>query len=292
MLHARTKEDWSSSSRPQRAGISLLETLVVFLIIGIFFSLLLSAIMRIRQAAFIAESKNNLRQIVLGLHNYAASNQGKLPLIPFNQIVDDMVFPMVQTPSLFVIILPFLEQMSVYENYIQSKTPFPSIPLYISPADPSMADANAIEAGVTSYAANAEVFHLYARLPDSFADGTSNTILFGEHYAYNCGGQSFYYWDNMGIPSNAHRPTFADVNDVGPVVSGNPPVTLPSSPYTFQVAPSLRECDPYLPQTPHSSGMLVALGDGSIRTVSGGVSERTFWSAVTPAGGEVLGSDW
>jgi hypothetical protein len=26
--------------------------------------------------------------------------------------------------------------------------------------------------------------------------------------------------------------------------------------------------------------------------VSGSVSESTFWSAVTPAGGEVLGGDW
>jgi hypothetical protein len=38
--------------------------------------------------------------------------------------------------------------------------------------------------------------------------------------------------------------------------------------------------------------MQVAMADGSVRGVSGGVRQVTFWSAVTPAGGEVLGSDW
>jgi hypothetical protein len=38
--------------------------------------------------------------------------------------------------------------------------------------------------------------------------------------------------------------------------------------------------------------MVTALGDGSVRTVAGSISQYTFWSAVTPAGGEVLGRDW
>jgi hypothetical protein len=38
--------------------------------------------------------------------------------------------------------------------------------------------------------------------------------------------------------------------------------------------------------------MLVARGDGSVRTLSPGMSETTYWAAVTPAGGEVAGPDW
>jgi hypothetical protein len=60
---------------------------------------------------------------------------------------------------------------------------------------------------------------------------------------------------------------------------------------TFQVQPKLSECDPRIPQTPHNA-LLVALGDGSVRALSEGMSEVTFWSAVTPNGGEVLKSDW
>jgi hypothetical protein len=37
---------------------------------------------------------------------------------------------------------------------------------------------------------------------------------------------------------------------------------------------------------------MVCLGDGSIRMVSSGISGDTWWGALTPAGGEVLGSDW
>ena len=60
----------------------------------------------------------------------------------------------------------------------------------------------------------------------------------------------------------------------------------------FQVAPSISDCDPRVPQTPHAGGMLVALCDGSVRTVAPSVTQYTFWAACTLAGGEVLGPDW
>ncbi|HEV3236122.1 MAG TPA: H-X9-DG-CTERM domain-containing protein, partial [Gemmataceae bacterium] len=42
----------------------------------------------------------------------------------------------------------------------------------------------------------------------------------------------------------------------------------------------------------HTGTMNVALGDGSVRGLSTGMSGVTWWAACTPAGGEVLGSDW
>jgi len=43
-----------------------------------------------------------------------------------------------------------------------------------------------------------------------------------------------------------------------------------------------------------TDGRQLALGlaDGSVRGVSPGLSGATWWAAVTPADGEVLGSDW
>jgi hypothetical protein len=38
--------------------------------------------------------------------------------------------------------------------------------------------------------------------------------------------------------------------------------------------------------------MQVVLADGSVRMLSAGMSGTTWWAAVTPAGREVLGSDW
>jgi hypothetical protein len=74
---------------------------------------------------------------------------------------------------------------------------------------------------------------------------------------------------------------------------------------TFQVRPRFRftaedvffrplqpnDCNPLIPQTPHEGGMLTALADGSVRTVSPTTSETVFWAAVTPAGGEVASLD-
>jgi hypothetical protein len=50
-------------------------------------------------------------------------------------------------------------------------------------------------------------------------------------------------------------------------------------------------CDRRLPSTSHNV-MVVCLADGSVRAVSQGVSPHTWWSAITPSGGETLGSDW
>ena len=82
------------------------------------------------------------------------------------------------------------------------------------------------------------------------------------------------------------RATFAD-KSLDDVVPGNP---VPNE--TFQVMPSLADCNPRVAQTPHANGMLVALADGSVRTLAPGISPATYWGAVTPNGGEVLGNDW
>ena len=50
-------------------------------------------------------------------------------------------------------------------------------------------------------------------------------------------------------------------------------------------------CDPALAQTPHRGGMLAAMGDGSVRTISPGVDVAVYWGAVTPAGGEATQLD-
>jgi hypothetical protein len=47
-----------------------------------------------------------------------------------------------------------------------------------------------------------------------------------------------------------------------------------------------------LAQTPHPGGMLVALADGSVRSLAPHLSGATWWAACTPNGGETLGQDW
>jgi hypothetical protein len=45
-------------------------------------------------------------------------------------------------------------------------------------------------------------------------------------------------------------------------------------------------------QGPNAGGILVGLGDGSVRLVTTSVSRTTWINAVDPADGNVLGSDW
>jgi prepilin-type N-terminal cleavage/methylation domain-containing protein len=52
------------------------------------------------------------------------------------------------------------------------------------------------------------------------------------------------------------------------------------------------QCDKSRLQSFHSAGVVVALGDGSAHTVTGTISQPTWYSAISPADGIPLGSDW
>jgi prepilin-type N-terminal cleavage/methylation domain-containing protein len=89
---------------------------------------------------------------------------------------------------------------------------------------------------------------------------------------------------NPPLPGMGGATNIPNYNTVGPTWNATP---------GFQSAPrGSIICDDRVPQTPHTGGMIVCLGDGSSRIVQNSVSPYTFWAAVTPAGNETLGSDW
>jgi hypothetical protein len=109
-----------------------------------------------------------------------------------------------------------------------------------------------------------------SRIPASFPDGTSHTLLFAERYALCNGGGGL--WGQTF--SSFWLPVFA-------AWSFEP----------FQVRPSATDCDPRRASTPFG-GLQVALTDGSVRSVKADIDQQTWWALCTPDGGEVLGSDW
>jgi prepilin-type N-terminal cleavage/methylation domain-containing protein len=298
----------------RRSGMTLTELLVVIAIVAVLLALLLPAVQKAREAAARIQSMNNLKQIVLAAQNYASTNEGRLPRLTGTVIEN----PISSIRSVFIMIMPYLDEGNIYAGYMNSLTGRISsayvIKTYLDPSDPTIHNSDDAM-GSSSYAANAQAFSKYPAIPRTFTDGTSNTITFAQHYAYMCGRTRFSWFSiipdaGVGNSSSAfHRASFADngpliwadapgvprsdFQDAYPLTDGSPPTSTSSIPgLTFQVAPKVSACDPRIAQTPYAGGMLVALADGSVRTLSAGMSQATYWAAVTPSGGEILGADW
>jgi prepilin-type N-terminal cleavage/methylation domain-containing protein len=150
------------------------------------------------------------------------------------------------------------------------------------------------------------------RIPGSIPDGTSNTVFVAEKYGmcwaeppilpntYNAGlsaSDGQFHGFRGGCAWNAYFeyedgwfsywPTFGVIG-LDPANPGKI-----GGPQMFQVQPKYDTgCDYRLAQGIHTGGIQVLMGDGSARFVSGGVNPVTWYSALTPAGGEVLGSNW
>ena len=267
-----------------RRGSTFIELLIVIAIIAVLLALLLPAVQKVREEAIRMQSVNNLRQIILATTNFASDHDNRLP-----SIRDDK-------PPILVTILPYIEQGNVYRSWQGDLSVPLFVRMYLSPADPTLsealADRGAGPLGFSSYAANYQVFKDNPKLPATIPDGTSQTIAFAEHYSAGCGDFVYLLNDSCSI-GQTHRTTFADLGDIYPVSSGTPPTTVASfPPLTFQVAPKPQNCNGTIAQTPHQSGMLVALCDGSVRILARGMAQTAYWGAVTPGAGEVLGFDW
>jgi prepilin-type N-terminal cleavage/methylation domain-containing protein/prepilin-type processing-associated H-X9-DG protein len=117
-------------SRPYRSrarrGFTLIELLVVIAIIAILIALLLPAVQSAREAARRAQCVNNIKQLLLGLHNFEQTN-GTFPKGVIESYLDglnaytgsdslasDQTEPF--GPNWAVQILPYLEQQALYND--------------------------------------------------------------------------------------------------------------------------------------------------------------------------------
>jgi prepilin-type N-terminal cleavage/methylation domain-containing protein/prepilin-type processing-associated H-X9-DG protein len=120
-----------------RHGFTLVELLVVIAIIGALVALLLPAVQAAREAARRMKCQNNVKQISLALHSY----HDEFRLFPPGGIKSN-------TTSWHVFVLPFLEQRSLYDQFVFTQGSYTSgpnqigrgangfikVPLYLCPS--------------------------------------------------------------------------------------------------------------------------------------------------------------
>jgi hypothetical protein len=155
----------------------------------------------------------------------------------------------------------------------------------------------------------------------SIQDGLSNTIFFAERYAIcgpgtewsgnnawsvNAGGLMQYtsvVWNedgqNVGPRAEFYTPRAVETPSFWvhlPQSLTHDWQSVPNYPWAFAVVfqskPIISQCDPYRLLSFSAGGIVVGLGDGSVRIVNSAISPATWGRAIDPNDGLTLGNDW
>jgi len=240
-------------------------------VVGVLVALLLPAVQQAREAARRAQSKNNLKQIGLAVHNYADSYQhlpvGTIPNADLEKPEDRLSF--------FVGLLPYLDQAALY-NGINQKESWNAethatllkvqLPVLINPsqAELPMTDGYAptTYVGIAGIGKDAPTLKVNDPKAGMFGyerktkfsdvrDGLSNTMMVTEAYK------------NLGPWAQGGTSTIR---------------SLTSKPYV--------NGDDGIGRGKGSGGVHILMGDGSVRFVSENINAETFEALSTINGGE------
>jgi hypothetical protein len=251
----------------------------------------------VRRAAARSQCANNLKQIALGLHNYADTHpqegrNGRTPALPAGT-VSGADLPPERRLSWFVEVLPFIEQENLYRNFdlkagwdaganaAAGQAPLKTVwcPDWGRESDrgPSQLTAYLGVAGLGAGAAglptgdpNAGVFGYDRRTPlTAITDGTSNTLLVLE-----------------------------SARDNGPWAQGGPATVRgldpEEQPYLGTGRPfgGTHFAEKFLFFRGRSINCQAAMADGSVRLLPETTSPHVLEALATIAGGEEPGAYW
>src|SRR5262245_61537994 len=280
----------------RRRAFTLIELLVVIAIIANLIALLLPAVQKVRESAARVQCQNNMKQIGTAVHNYIST---------FNCVPAEGGAPAAgpgNSASVFYNLLPYLEQQSVYDS-TNGPGQNQVLAVFLCPSDstgngvpPAGAASGAQALGSYNYNVavannpNGGVFPPAAatmprvNIAAAMPDGSSNTILAGEHVQF-CGGLG----GGGGSGPGGTNPWGTTANKR---VRGSTVLT----PRAIAVGVNARICSP--PPNPpagvawfstgHPTTLNFLMGDGSVQTCSGSVNIATGLSpALTANAGDL-----
>jgi prepilin-type N-terminal cleavage/methylation domain-containing protein len=204
------------------------------------------------------------------------------------------------------------------------------VPVYQCPTDPTIGASKNGSAtvlprggndwgdGDASYSGNFRVFggddtvswDAKAALGTTFADGTSNTIMWAEKYARcNAGGDGGCWWlrgvyhfgtglgagTDDSFPGDRFSCVFGGgvgIDSTNWLMGANSKFLVqPQYPFNNNTDSPPGQCFKTFASTPHYS-MQIALADGSVRSIAASIQATTWAALLTPHGGDRPGADW
>ncbi len=310
-----------SGTIPRKRGFTLIELLVVIAIIAILIALLLPAVQQAREAARRTQCKNNMKQIVLALHNYLDTTAGILPRGVNHQsgpacccVTDNGQY----AHTIHTMLLPYIEQSSLYSKIDFSKTANHAnnatvratpVAAFVCPSSKVVGDPlygahnypfagtdhgyatcgiHGTDRGAGAFASRwglrnegTNAIQQNGMRLSNFIDGTSNTIVVSEF------AKGLSYVLPTSATNNMGRSWFDPSSSYGNTLYSTMRLATPNSPApTYLTTVNWGTVGSY-----HVGGVQCALMDGSVKFVSNNIDGGIWWGANTPMGGEVLG-EW
>ncbi|MGL4419691.1 MAG: DUF1559 domain-containing protein [Gemmataceae bacterium] len=303
---------------PRRSAFTLIELLVVIAIIAILIGLLLPAVQKVREAAARMKCSNNIKQLVLGLHNYHDTNQA-FPAAR-QQIVTPSDTSQVWLHSWTPYVLPYVEQGNLFRQYrfdlswdagTNTSAGGPiraTLSVFQCPSAPQGTERHATR-GTTDYAATTErqwpnPFVSAAQAPfvsagdpnymgilghttrttkaerrlTDITDGTSNTMMLAE-----CAGRNLRFIQGQPAIGSWTGGPWASPDSRLNIGGFNPANTTdPSGPCAVNC---INDKEIY---SFHSGGAMLGMGDGGVKFLKATVPLDVVLQLLTRARGEVL----